>query len=135
MYNASFNERNYLEKVYTYYQSSNPPVADIGILELDHYSQSESVVEELLPEIIYLMKLRCKKLVGWYNIPENKSFKKTIANNTIKKFIYNNELEIVDMSNLYNAELRDMCTFNNYYINDTGNILLYKELSKVIRRL
>lgn len=135
MYNASFNNRNYLENVYTYYQSSNPPIVDIGILELDHYSQSESAVEELLPEIISLMNLRCKKLIGWYNIPENKAFKKIIANNTIKNFIYENKLEIVDLSKLYDVEYRDMCTFNNYYINDTGNMMLYKELSKVIRRL
>ncbi|RAP47431.1 MAG: hypothetical protein BZ135_02310 [Methanosphaera sp. rholeuAM6] len=135
VYHTTFHDKNYLEKIYDYYKNSNPPVVDICILELDYFSQNESVVEEILPEVISLMKKRCKHIIGWYTIPSIKSFKKIIANNIINKFIDNDEIEVIDMSYLYDENYRHMCTFNNYYINDAGNILIYKEIEKSIRRL
>lgn len=135
MYHVTYNDKNYLESIYNYYKNSNPPVCDVGILELDHYSQNESIVENLLPEVISLMNQRCKYLIGWYSMANVKSYKKIIANNTIQDFIYNNEIEIVDLSYLYNDEYREMCTYNNFYINDTGNMMVYKKLKEAIRRV
>lgn len=133
--NNSYNTVNYLKNIYFDYKNSKVPIADVGILELDNFSQHESVIETLLPRLIPLMKQRCKYLIGWYSISNDKAYKKIIANNTIKEFIYNADLEIVDMSCLYDEDYRDMCVYSNVYINDTGNIMIYKKLEEVIRRL
>lgn len=135
VYHLSYNTINYLKNVYDFYLNGNPPVADIGIIELDNYTQNESVIEEVLPVIIPLMKQYCKHLIGWYSISDKKNFKKIIANNTIREFIYSGELEIVDISYLYDDEYRDMCVYSDIYINDTGNIIIYKKLEEQIRRL
>lgn len=135
VYHITYNTQNYLEPIHNFYKNSNPPVCDVGILELDHYSQNESVVENVLPEVISLMKQRCKYLIGWYCLANVKSYKKIIANNTINDYIYNNDIEIVDLSYLYDDEYREMCTYNNFYINDSGNVMVYKKLKETIRRV
>ncbi len=132
---VTFNTLNYLENVCHYYKKGVPPVVDVGILELDNYTQHESLVEEVLPDVIRFMKLRCKHLIGWYSISDSKDFKKIIANNTIKDFIYNKDLEVLDLSYLHDDEHKEMCTFSDVYINDTGNIMIYKELEECIRRV
>ncbi len=132
---VTFNENNYLESVLNYYNMSYPQVADVGIIELDQFRQKESVVEEILPQLISVMKQYCKYLIGWYAIPESKSFKKIIANNTIKDYVYNNEIKVIDLSYIFDKEHKDMCAYNNYYINDTGNILIYKKLDENLRGL
>ena len=86
-------------------------------------------------EVISLMKQRCKYLIGWYCLANVKSYKKIIANNTINDYIYNNDIEIVDLSYLYDDEYREMCTYNNFYINDSGNVMVYKKLKETIRRV
>lgn len=132
--NLSYNTINYLNFIYNDYVNSNAPIADVCILELDSFSQNESVSETILPKLIPLMKKRCKKLIGWYAISDEKSYKKIITNNIIKDFIYNGDLEILDLSFLYN-EFDDIGVYSSMYINDTGNILIYKKLEEVIRRL
>jgi hypothetical protein len=124
-----------LENVKEFYTNSNPPVADLGILELDFYSQNELVVEDILKEVIVLMKQRCKQIIGWYCIPENRGYKKLIANNTIKDFINNGDIEILDLSFLYDEQYKEMSVYNVWFINDTGNILIYKKLEEAIRRI
>lgn len=133
--NNSYNTINYLNNIYHDYRNSKVPIADVAILELDNFSQHESVIETVLPKLIPLMKQRCKHLIGWYSISNDKAYKKIIANNSIKNYIYNGDLEIVDMSFLYDEDYRDMCVYSNVYINDTGNIFIYKKLQEVIRRL
>lgn len=132
---VTFDEINYLDSVFNYYNTSYPLIADVGIIELDYFRQKESVVEEILPQLITVMKKHCKYLIGWYTIPESKSFKKIIANNTIKEFIYNNEIQVIDLSYIYDQEHKDMCTYNNYYLNDSGNYLIYKKLDETLRGL
>ncbi|WP_323735649.1 SGNH/GDSL hydrolase N-terminal domain-containing protein [Methanosphaera sp. ISO3-F5] len=132
---VTYNEKNYLESVLDYYNNDYPLIADVGIIELDQFRQNESAVEEILPQLISIMKQRCKYLIGWYAIPESKVFKKIIANNTIKDYVYNNEIQIIDLSYIYDEEHRDMCAYNDYFINDTGNIIIYKQLDKTLRRL
>lgn len=131
----AYDTDNYLEAINYYNTHYTPPVADVGIIELDYYSQHESSVESLLPEVISSMKQRCRYLIGWYCIPEAKSFKKTIANNIIREFINNKDLEIIDLSYIHDEKHREMCVYNPMYINDTGNILIYKKLKENIRRL
>lgn len=135
VYHITFHNKNYLELVNDFYENNNPPIVDVGILELDYFSQNESIIEEILPKVITQMRQRCNYLIGWYTIPQNKAYKKIIANNTIRDFIYNKDIEVIDMSYLYEEDYRHMCTFNNYYINDTGNVMIYKELEEKIRGL
>ncbi|RAP53504.1 MAG: hypothetical protein BZ138_00650 [Methanosphaera sp. rholeuAM270] len=134
VHRITFNEKNYLERIYEYYDNNNPPVADIGVLEVDYFTQKESVVEDLLPEVILQMKQRCKHLVGWYTIPESKVFKKVIANHSIQEYI-NQGFKIVDLSYLYSDEHKETFTYNINYLNDSGHVLVFKELMEEIRRL
>lgn len=135
LYNLSYNNKNYLRLIKNYYMNNNPPIADVGILELDYFPQNESFIEEDLPQVINLMKKKCKYLIGWYAIPNKKSFKKIIANNIIRNFIYSEEITVVDMSYIYDDHHKDMCVYNNWFINDSGNLLIYKKLIEEIRRL
>ena len=135
LYNLSYNNKNYLRLIKNYYMNNNPPIADVGILELDYFPQNESFIEEDLPQVINLMKKKCKYLIGWYAIPNKKSFKKIIANNIIRNFIYSEEITVVDMSYIYDDYHKDMCVYNNWFINDSGNLLIYKKLIEEIRRL
>lgn len=136
VHHITYNNFNYLEDISNYYENNdNAPVADIAILEVDYFPQKESNIEEILPKVITMMKQRCKYLIGWYAIPESKSFKKIIANNTIKEYIQNQDIHMLDLSYLYSGEYLDECTYNNFVINDTGHLLIYREIEKEIRRL
>lgn len=135
VYHLAFDDKNYLKKVKEYYSSNNPPVADIGILELDYFSQNELAVEEDLIDVINLMNQRCKHVIGWYSIEEGRMYKSIILNKTIQKSVNNGDLEVLDLSYLYDDEHRDMCTYNVWFMNDSGNILIYQEIKEVIRRL
>ena len=133
-YHVTYHDVNYLQQVYEYFSNNQVPIADIGIIEIDYFSQKESVVEEILPKVIQLMQEKCKYIICWHTIPPIKSYKKMIDKNILKKYL-NNNIKLIDLSYLYNPEYRHMCTFNNYYINDTGNIMIYKEIEKQIRGL
>lgn len=135
VYNISYNKKDYLESIKDYYTNGKAPVSDVGIIEIDYYPQSESLIETELPPVIDLMKKKCKYLIGWYAIPPTKSFKKIIANNTIKEYIYNEKIDMIDFSFIYNDEYKEMCVYNNWFINDTANILIYTKLKEEIRRL
>ena len=39
------------------------------------------------------------------------------------------------MSYIYDDYHKDMCVYNNWFINDSGNLLIYKKLIEEIRRL
>lgn len=134
VYHVTYDEKNYLKTVKDFYDDA-PPIGDIGIIELDYFSQNESVVEEHLVEVINLMKSKCKHIIGWYTIPEGRAYKKIILNRTIKEFVDNKEIEVLDLSYMYDDDFKDMCVYNVWFINDSANILIYKELKEVIRRL
>ncbi len=135
VYHVAYDDKNYLEKVKDFYSNNTPPVVDIGILELDYFSQNELVVEEDLVDVINLMNQRCKRVVGWYCIPESRMYKSIILNKTIQKLVNNGEIEVLDLSFLYDEKHKDMCTYNVWFINDSGNIFIYKKIKEVIRRL
>lgn len=135
VYHVAFDDKNYLKTVKDCYSNETPPVADIGILELDYFSQNELVVEEDLVDVIYLMKQRCKHVVGWYCIPESRMYKSIILNKTIQKLVNNGDIEVLDFSFLYDENHRDMCTYNVWFMNDSANIIIYKNLKEVIGRL
>lgn len=131
----TYNSTNYMEKINDYYKNNNPSVSDVIILELDNYSQKESMIEEQLPEVISILKNKCRYLIGWYAIPPKKAFKKIIANNIIKEDIYNKTLEVLDMSFIFDEDYMEMCDYNNWFINDAANIMIYNKLEECIRRL
>ena len=41
-------------------------------------------------------------------------------------------IELHDFSFLYNDEYLDICTYSGNFINDSGNVMLYKEFEKII---
>jgi len=129
-----FNERkNHLTKVLEYYRSHDDlPQVDVGILEIDSFEQDINSIKENLKEIIEYMKGHCEHIIGWYCLPNSKNNKKQLIKEILKDEIKNDNIILVDMSFIYDKHFIDMCTLSNNFINDTGNIYIYKRLNEVI---
>ena len=132
--NLTFNNRNYLKDVFLYLENDSSLLFyEYIILELDYFNQDDDMVSEYLLKIIEKLLNHCNFLIGWSSISFNKSYKI----NNLNKLLYDNDYDekilICDFSDLFNQSNIDQCTSSSYFINDAGNILLYKKLSKIIR--
>lgn len=127
----SYNNKNYLKDVFL-----NLLISDVksffGIIEVDYYYQDDEIVQKYLYEIIKLMKSKFEHIICWFSIPDKHIYKKHNIYEILKKEIDNNEITLIDMSFLYKEPYKDMCTLNDYFINDAGNIMIYKKLMEII---
>lgn len=127
----TFNNKDYLKYLYGFLTTEeNIPYSNVGILELDYYNQDDVIVEEYLKDVVYLIKEHCDILIGWFSIHPNKNYKKDNIYAILNDEIKNNLLVIEDYSHLYNSNNYEMCTFGFHFINDAGNILIFKKLEK-----
>lgn len=125
----TFNDRNYLEHIYNFFKSSeNIPYFDICILELDYYNQDDEIVEKYLKDVVTLIKAHCDVLIGWFVISPKKEYKYENIDKILYEEISNGDIIIENYSWLYDEEYYDMCTFGYHFINDTGNIMIFKRL-------
>ena len=128
----TFNNRNYLDKINYYLKNNNIKKYDLIIFEIDYYNQDDSIVQENLNEILQQLTLKTQNIICWSTINNTKKQKITNIKKTTKKY---KEIKYFDFSDIYNVNNRDICTSSNNYINDTGNIMLYKKFSTIIKRL
>lgn len=134
MIDLSFNNRkNYLKEILEYYKSHELPQIDVGILEIDSFEQDLTSINENLKEIIEFMKTHCKHIIGWYCLPTSKNNKKKLITEILNDELKKNNVILVDMSFIYEKEFVDMCTLSNKFINDTGNIYIYKKLNEAVK--
>ncbi|AWX32299.1 hypothetical protein [Methanosphaera sp. BMS] len=127
----SFNNKNYLKDVF--FKLFNSDVRGfIGIIEVDYHYQDDEIVQKYLYETVKLMKSKFEHIICWFSIPEKSIYKKHQIYEILKNEIDNKEIVLIDMSFLYEEPYKDMCTLNDYFINDTGNIMIYKKLIKII---
>lgn len=133
LYKITFNDANYIKKIHDFLMGINSmPYCDIGILEIDYFSQNDFDIEYYLLKIINFMKKYCNKVICWFTLPNNKEYKKNKIYKILKQEIKFGNIIIKDFSFLHNAEYYDMCTYSHKFINDAGNIMIFKELKKCI---
>ena len=51
------------------------------------------------------------------------------------KFSNDKKIKILDLSFIYDEEYSEMCTHSKNFINDTGNIMIYKQLKQNIEEI
>ena len=125
--NISFESDDYLDDLKKYYMKNHDNHYDLGIIELDSFSQSDTVVKENLKSVISYMKKSCDKIISWYAIDSEREYKKKQIEEILE-----DEIVIKDFSFIFNEKFQDMCTYNNEFINDAANILLFKQFREVI---
>lgn len=132
----TFNERNYLKFLYNQLNNfESIPHSSIGILELDYYNQDDNIVENYLKDVVTILNEKCDILIGWAAIHPNKSYKINNIYEILSDEINNGTLIFENYSSMYVGENYDMCTFGFHFINDAGNILIFKNLQKKLGEL
>ncbi len=130
--NISFNETNHLKTIYEKIDNYNLDKYDTIILELDYIRQDEAVFDEYAKKVIKKLKSKCNNLICWYALPKSESGRYSKLTEFEKKYSKKRNISVLDLSFIYDEDLSEMCTHSKNYINDTGNIIIYKELLKQI---
>ena len=134
LYKLVSTNKNYMLKLYNFILGTPLlPQSDVGILEINFDSNDEANVKYFLEILKYLKKF-CKKIICWFTIPKTKSEQRIITD-LLKNDIITKKIIIKDLSFVYDKKFSDFCTLNNELINDTGNILIYKEMKKNIMEI
>ncbi len=130
--NISFVENDFLKRTYEYLKRENFPKYNVGIIEVDNYSQDKILLNEYLIKTINIMKGFCNRIICWYSISNYTEEQKKNLEKLLENEISSNNLELLDISFIFNSENKDLCTFSDKFINDTGNIKIYKEMEEIV---
>jgi len=130
--NISFVENDFLKRTYEYLKRENFPKYNVGIIEVDNYSQDKILLNEYLIKTINIMKGFCNRIICWYSISNYTEEQKKNLEKLLENEISSNNLELLDISFIFNSENKDLCTFSDKFINDTGNIMIYKEMEEIV---
>ena len=131
--NISFNERNFLKNIGEYLKSYEQPHVELAILELDYIGQDDKILNRYNKKVIKQLKSKVDYLICWYAIPKTEEKKHEKLKKLMNKYSKDKKIEILDFSFIYDEEYSEMCTHSKNYINDTGNIMIYKRLEKIIK--
>ena len=133
--NITFNDKNYLNHVHDYFKKNTiEKEYDVGILELEYSNQDDKITKLYLQKDIEYMSKRCKHVIAWICVPPYREYKKDLVQDIIKDTPVDN-LVFEDLSFLYDKEYSDICTYSGNFINDSGNMMIYRKLSEIIRGL
>lgn len=128
----STNKINYLEEIHdSLKKTKSNEYYDIGIIELDYVGQSDEMVDKYLEKIINNLDKKCKFIIGWYSLPNFKQGKNQKISQITEKYKNSDHILIENLSQIHN-EYKDVCTLNDFYLNDSGNIFIYKKLIETI---
>lgn len=126
----TYNYSNYLELVNRHYtENLQTRKYDIGIIEVDYVNQKDEITKKYVKEIVEKMKTHCNTVICWYCIPKYKSYKKENINEILGNL---DDIILEDYSFLYDKEYVDICTFSGNFINDSGNMMIFKKLEELI---
>ena len=129
--NISFYETNYLKTIHEKLNEYKLGKYDTIILELDYVRQDEAVFDKYAKKVIKKLNSKCKHLICWYTMPKSEEkYSKLIE--FAEKYSRKRDITILDLSFIYDEELSEMCTHSKNFINDTGNIMIYKKLYEEI---
>ena len=132
--NISFNERNYLKNTYEFLKKNKLKKTELSILELDYLQQDDEVFNKYIEKVIKKLKEKSNFLICWYSIPQIARSKHKFIEIIKNKYSNNKKIKILDLSYIYEDEYSEMCTHSINYINDTGNIMIYKKLEETIKK-
>jgi len=104
--------------------------ADLFIIEGDYTFQNDSHTEKYLPLLLDEMR-KSKKPILVYSLISNKDRKAKL----IHLLEENEYVTFVDMAFLYSSDFVDSCTYGKRFINDAGNIEIFKFLNTYLGRL
>lgn len=134
--NISFREKIFLKKTYTYLKNNkNLPKYSIGILEIDNYSQDKRILKKYLKATIKSMKSICDNIICWYSISNYTQEDKENIEKMLENEISSNEIELLDISHIFSQENKDICAYSDKFINDTGNVMIYKQMEQLIAEI
>ena len=133
--NISFNEKNYLMNTYKCFKIYEYPKTELAILELDYILQDEKIFNKYVKKEIKQIKSKANYLICWYAIPRTEVKKHEKIKKLMKKYSKDKKIEILDLSFIYNEKYSEMCTHSKNFINDTGNIMIYKKLEEAIKKI
>ena len=133
--NISFNENNYLKKTYENLKEYKHSKVDISILELDYIKQNDDIFDKYYKKVIKQLKNKSENLICWYAIPKTELNKHEKLEKIKDKFSNDKKIKILDLSFIYDEEYSEMCTHSKNFINDTGNIMIYKQLKQNIEEI
>lgn len=127
------NRKSYLEDINKYYEE-NALVSnvDVGILELDYALQDDEIVNNNLKQVVNNMLRHCDHLICWYCLPKSKLYKRAVIFDNLMEEITDKKITVLDLSFLYDEDHKDMCTSSINFINDAGNVYIYKKLKDAI---
>lgn len=131
--NISFNEKNYLKNTYEYFKNNRHPKVDFSILEIDYIRQDNEIFDRYNRKVIKQAKSKSDYLICWFAIPKTEHEKHEKIKELIKKYSKDKKIEILDLSFIYDENYSEMCTHSKNYINDTGNIMIYKKIEETIK--
>lgn len=131
--NISFNENNFLKIIYEKIDDYNLEKYNTIILELDYIKQDNEIFDKYSKKVIKKLKSKCDNLICWYTIPKSEE-KYSKLNEFSDKYSKKRNISFLDLSFIYNEEFSEMCTHSKNYINDTGNIMIYKKLFEEINQ-
>jgi hypothetical protein len=128
--NISFNDVNHLKPIHE--KINELDKYDTIILELDYVRQDSAVFDRYAKKVIKGLNFKCNNLICWYAVP--KSGEKYSKLTEFGQKNSKRNVSILDMSFIYDEEYSEMCTHSGNFINDTGNIMIYKKLYEEINR-
>ena len=133
--NASFNEKNFLKNTYNYLKKNKKETPDFTILELDYIWQNDRIFKKYIEKIIKQIKSKNNYLICWHSIPKTMEKKHEKLRELSEKYSNDEKIVFFDFSFLYNEEYSEMCTHSKNFINDTGNIMIYKKISEYLKKI
>ena len=122
--NISYDTDDYIEKINESSLIDTKNRYDVGIIELNCVEKDKII---LYKQVIEKLKSCCDILIGWYFHEEIKD----IIGEFLKEDLDNNII-LKDISYIFNEDNKDMCSYNDKCINDSGNILIFKDLFSTI---
>ena len=125
--NISYCNDDYLKKIEENFSMDTSGKYKVGIIELNGLNH-EKISTNNLRNLIDYLNSHCDILIGWYYLKEINE----VAEELLKEEIENNTIILKNISLIFNEKNRDMCSYGNEYINDSGNILIFKELFSTI---
>ena len=138
---VAYNKKFYLKDVLDFLEKNTLSKFhdnDLFIIEYDYVHSDILKQAEALEKLLTLLKNNPRKVIFWKTIPqvvtENQS--RIIIENLIESAIEQNKnMYKIDCSHLYNDENRWLMTHSWNYINDAGNIEIYKTLFNNIKKI
>lgn len=128
---VAFREKNYLDLIAAQVTKMDLSVYDLVIFEVDTYGQNDQVVEKQLPIIMEQIAESVEKVICWYSLPKREEEKKQQISFILDRW-KDNQIRFLNMNHLFSPMCLDTCTYSLNFINDAGNILIYKALRHIL---